>query len=89
MRSTEALQLFCHLPKNGDNTKAGSGERPAGTWAAELKEVSLSGSCKYKLALDSPLKAELREGIQEFLMTLSELLDRTVPEPLTPELFSV
>lgn len=29
-------------------------------------------------------KAELREGTQEFLMTLSELLDPTVPEAIDP-----
>lgn len=39
---------------------------------------------KLALALDTPLKAELRQGIQEFLMTASELLDPTVPEALDP-----
>lgn len=33
-------------------------------------------------ALTAPLKADPREGIQEFLMTSSELLDPTVPEAI-------
>lgn len=48
-----------------------------------MKERSLR-VVKLKLALNTLLKAELRQGIQEFLMTASELLDPTVPEALDP-----
>lgn len=49
----------------------------------EFKELSLM-VVKHRLALDTALKAELRQGIQEFLVTLSELLYPTLPEAFDP-----